>query len=271
MEEVWKEVVDATGYEVSSWGRVRCNLVQPPRLVEPSVVLGDRLNVPLSVSGKTKQKRLHLLVLETFVGCGGDNQECVFKDGDYTNCRLDNLEWADRTKKTHGHNKTKIGDVIGNFEAVSVFGYPPGSHSLHWNVKCVRCARQYVTQGQQFRTERCLCDNCDFVRFSNCELTTLKQVDDGPVRKLREYKKWLDARNRCNNRQQYKDKGIKVCAEWDNDFRQFFIDVGPQPGPDFILDRYPDCDGDYRPGNIRWATPRQSNENRSNSVKPHAS
>lgn len=64
-------------------------------------------------------------------------------------------------------------------------------------------------------------------------------------------------RQRCNrpNHPAYKNyggRGISVCPEWSS-FQTFLEDVGERPGPEFSLDRI-DNDGDYEPGNVRWAT-----------------
>lgn len=86
-----------------------------------------------------------------------------------------------------------------------------------------------------------------------------------------EYRSWMAMRARCNNPNvaAYKDyggRGIRVCAEWD-DFEAFYRDVGPRPDPKHTLDRYPDGNGDYKPGNVRWATRAEQNQNTRANVK----
>lgn len=44
-------------------------------------------------------------------------------------------------------------------------------------------------------------------------------------------------------------------------FPLFFAYIGPRPNGSYSLDRFPDNDGDYAPGNVRWATPHEQRIN----------
>lgn len=58
----------------------------------------------------------------------------------------------------------------------------------------------------------------------------------------------------------YGARGIAVCDRW-HKFRNFVNDVGyPPAGTQF--DRYPNNDGNYEPGNWRWATRKENNRNK---------
>lgn len=84
------------------------------------------------------------------------------------------------------------------------------------------------------------------------------------------YKTWLSMRGRCANAAQadyarYGGRGITVCARWD-DFEAFRDDVGPRPSPAHSLDRI-DNNGNYEPGNVRWATAAEQGRNKRNNVR----
>jgi hypothetical protein len=85
-----------------------------------------------------------------------------------------------------------------------------------------------------------------------------------------EYRAWESMRRRCEspvNRmfRHYGGRGIAVCQEWRASFERFLADVGPRPGEGYSLDRI-DTDGDYRPGNVRWADRLTQQRNRRNNV-----
>jgi hypothetical protein len=79
------------------------------------------------------------------------------------------------------------------------------------------------------------------------------------------YNAWGHMIARCTNPntqgyERWGGRGIKVCDEW-RDFRQFYADMGDMP-KGMSLDRYPNNDGNYEPGNCRWATKLEQNRNR---------
>ncbi len=73
---------------------------------------------------------------------------------------------------------------------------------------------------------------------------------------------WRSMRSRCKNKPHY--KGVKICNEW-NEFKNFIKDMGLRP-VGTVLDRKNNLLG-YCPENCRWATYKESTENRKCTVR----
>lgn len=88
----------------------------------------------------------------------------------------------------------------------------------------------------------------------------------------KERRAWSAMKTRCLNPrmpgfEHWGGRGIKVCDRWRWSFANFYADVGAAPTPKHSLDRI-NNDGDYEPGNVRWATPSQQASNRRPNTKP---
>jgi hypothetical protein len=129
----------------------------------------------------------------------------------------------------------------------------------------------------------CKCGNLHPVKISSLRNSETKscgclRIDLGRTAKLThgytkngiltpEYRSWAAAKTRCTNvrsRQfpDYGGRGITFCARWrgSEGFVNFLTDMGVRPAGT-SLDRI-NNDGNYEPGNCRWATNKQQVDNR---------
>lgn len=84
------------------------------------------------------------------------------------------------------------------------------------------------------------------------------------------YKTYLRIKLRCFKEQHpdypdYGGRGITMCARWQNSFEAFLEDMGEPPSPHHSIDRI-NPDGSYEPGNCRWATNTEQQNNKRNNI-----
>lgn len=120
--------------------------------------------------------------------------------------------------------------------------------------------RQYNYGGKR----SCGCLHIDTARKQGKNNTTHGAKSNGKV--TPEYRSWASMKNRCNNPKdkayyRYGGRGITVCKEWSVSFEKFLKDVGIRPSNYHSLDRI-NNNGNYEPGNVRWATAKQQANNR---------
>ena len=93
----------------------------------------------------------------------------------------------------------------------------------------------------------------------------LKPENKGTLfRKL--YIAWRNMKGRCYNTadshyQLYGGRGIVVCQRWLDSFDNFSDDMGEPPSHHHSIDRI-DANGNYEPGNCRWATLTEQGRNK---------
>ena len=132
------------------------------------------------------------------------------------------------------------------------------SKSTKWLARCSCGTKKAVTASTLAagRSKSCGC-----LRVENATAALRKHG----MTRTRAYRIWSLMKDRCLNPKaahfpDYGGRGIQVCKRWRDSFTAFHKDMGDPPAG-LTLDRV-NNDGDYEPGNCRWATRRAQAENR---------
>lgn len=151
----------------------------------------------------------------------------------------------------------RTGQRFGRLVAVNR-AQSPSSRSPHWLFRC-DCGTEKVISvsaviNANSPTRSCGCFRREKARNFGRNFRTHGEAGFNVTP---EYQTWLAMRHRCRNPKvpgfkNYGGRGIVVCDRWQT-FENFLSDMGRRPDSGFSLDRV-DNDGDYEPGNCRWAT-----------------
>ena len=129
-----------------------------------------------------------------------------------------------------------------------------------WKCKC-DCGAELFVAAKDLKTGNTKSCGCYRKQFAVTNGATVERTAD--------YERWKAMKKRCLNPNdkyyhRYGGRGIKVCDEWKHDFIAYknYIKSLPHYGePGYTLDRV-DNSKDYKPGNVRWATPKEQADNR---------
>lgn len=134
------------------------------------------------------------------------------------------------------------------------------SGKLRWLCRC-DCGNEIVVRGTRLKTTTTKSCGC-YKRIA----TRKHGHTHGGAQPTSEYRSWQHAKNRCFNPKAedyryYGGRGISMCEEWRNSFAAFISHIGLKPSPELTLDRK-NNNGNYEPGNVRWATRLEQAQNR---------
>lgn len=152
----------------------------------------------------------------------------------------------------------RSGERFGRLTVINDAGRTKRGKTL-WNCLC-DCGEMVVVRGYLLASGATQSCGCLRSEISGQRLRTHGKYNTP------EYRSWSKMIRRCTDKncrqwKWYGGRGITVCTRWANCFDSFLKDVGCRPSKGHSLDRFPDRDGNYEPGNVRWATQKQQMRN----------
>lgn len=149
----------------------------------------------------------------------------------------------------------ETGNKYGRLTVLSI-AYPR-QHRVKFVCLC-DCGQMVNVFGSNLR--RGNSKSCGCLAREVTRATNTKHGHAAGYKRSRTHAIWSGMLSRAGRLKWYEH--VRVCDRW-LDFKNFLEDMGEAP-EGMTLDRYPDQRGDYEPGNCRWATTKEQQNNRTN-------
>lgn len=156
--------------------------------------------------------------------------------------------------------KDITGEKYGRLTAIKFVGRTENTRKAIWKFEC-ECGNEIDVRSDKVKSGSYVSCGC---------LRKIRNITHG-MSDTRIYSIWCDIKKRCNNKKQkhydnYGGRGIRVCKEWNDNFRLFYEwSISNGYNDNLTIDRI-NVNGDYEPNNCRWVSLDIQHYNKRNTI-----